>query len=42
MAPAQRLFPMLSVADLDEALAFYAGVLGGEETSRFPRRTPST
>jgi lactoylglutathione lyase len=40
MPPAQRLFPMLSVADLDEALAFYGGVLGGEETSRFPEKDP--
>jgi lactoylglutathione lyase len=40
MAPAQRLFPMLSVADLDEALAFYAGVLGARETFRFPEKDP--
>jgi lactoylglutathione lyase len=40
MPAAQRLLPMLSVADLDEALAFYVGVLGAQETSRFPEKDP--
>ena len=40
MASTQRLFPMLSVADLDEAVAFYRDVLGAQETSRFPDKDP--
>jgi lactoylglutathione lyase len=35
-AMASKLFPMLSCADLDRALAFYGGLLGGAETYRFP------
>ena len=33
---ASMLFPMLSCADLSRSLAFYAGLLGGVETYRFP------
>jgi len=40
MAHTERLFPMLSVADLDEAVAFYTGVLGAQETWRFPDKDP--
>ncbi|HSJ72959.1 MAG TPA: VOC family protein [Miltoncostaeaceae bacterium] len=29
-------FPILTVADLDRSLAFYAGLLGGSVTYRFP------
>ncbi len=29
-------FPMLTTADLDRSLAFYQGLLGFEETYRFP------
>jgi lactoylglutathione lyase len=31
-----RLFPMLSTSDIARSLAFYAGLLGGAETYRFP------
>ena len=41
MTAARRLFPMLSVASLDRALAFYAGLLGGQEAYRFPSRGPA-
>ncbi len=39
-APASKLFPMLSVADLERTLAFYRGLLGGEETYRYPDERP--
>jgi lactoylglutathione lyase len=34
--PVKRLLPMLSVERLDLSLAFYAELLGGEQTYRFP------
>lgn len=34
--PVKRLFPMLSVERLERSLAFYAELLGGEQTYRFP------
>jgi lactoylglutathione lyase len=40
MPRTQRLFPMLSVADLNESVAFYAGVLEAEEIYRFPEKDP--
>ncbi len=36
MVRPKRLFPMLSVQSLDEAIKFYKGLLGGEEAFRFP------
>ena len=33
---ATSLFPMLSCADLERSRQFYAGLLGGVETYRFP------
>ena len=35
---ASKLFPMLSCADLPRSLEFYAGLLGGVETYRFPEQ----
>jgi lactoylglutathione lyase len=40
MAPAARLLPMLSVADLDASVAFYRDLLGGEEAYGFPPDDP--
>ncbi len=37
---ARRVFPMLSVASLERALGFYAGLLGGRERYRFPAEGP--
>lgn len=37
---ALRLFPMLSVADLDRSLTFYEGGLQGERHYRFPPEGP--
>lgn len=34
--PANRLMPMLSVADIGKSLAFYRGALGGETIYQFP------
>ena len=34
---ALTMFPMLSVEDLGAARGFYGGLLGGEETFRFPK-----
>lgn len=34
--PARSIFPMLSTTDLRASVAFYGGLLGGEETFRFP------
>ena len=36
MKPASRVMPMLSVKNMREALAFYRGVLGGEQVYQFP------
>ena len=36
MGRAQSVMPMLSVDDLDNAVALYGGILGGEPTYRFP------
>jgi lactoylglutathione lyase len=36
MSQASRIFPMLSVADLDRSLAFYEVVLGGRRHYQFP------
>lgn len=33
---ASRVMPMLSVGDMRQSLAFYAGVLGGEKVYQFP------
>jgi lactoylglutathione lyase len=33
---ARKLFPMLSAADLERSVEFYAGLLGGRETYRTP------
>ncbi|HYD40309.1 MAG TPA: VOC family protein [Anaeromyxobacter sp.] len=41
MTAARRVFPMLSVASLERALAFYAGLLGGRERYRFPPEGPA-
>ena len=38
---ARSLFPMLSVADLERAISFYGGALGGRETYRFPSEGPA-
>jgi lactoylglutathione lyase len=38
--PARKLFPMLSTLDLDRALDFYGGLLGGVETYRIPDEQP--
>lgn len=40
MSAAKRIFPMLSVASLERAEEFYAGLLGGEERYRFPPDGP--
>ncbi len=37
---ASKLFPMLSCDDLARSLAFYAGLLGGVQTYRFPDDGP--
>ena len=39
-APARRLFPMLSVADLPASLRFYGDLLGGSIAYRFPEDEP--
>lgn len=36
MKPASRVMPMLSVTNMQKALAFYRGVLGGEQVYQFP------
>jgi lactoylglutathione lyase len=40
MGRTQRLFPMLTVADLKESVAFYTDVLDAQETYRFPDKDP--
>ena len=37
---ARRMFPMLSAADVQASLGFYAGLLGGTESYRFPEDDP--
>ncbi len=36
MKPASRVMAMLSVGDMQKTLAFYRGVLGGEQVYQFP------
>jgi lactoylglutathione lyase len=36
MKPASGVMPMLSVGNMQKALAFYRGVLGGEQIYQFP------
>ncbi len=40
MTRASRVFPMLSVADMDRSLAFYEAVLGGRRNYQFPEEGP--
>jgi lactoylglutathione lyase len=40
-APARKLFPMLSAADLERSVEFYGGLLGGRETYRIPGEGPA-
>jgi lactoylglutathione lyase len=41
MPSAKRLFPMLSVANLESALAFYVELLGGRKSYQFPLEGPA-
>lgn len=36
----RRMFPMLSCENLERAVGFYGGLLGGAETYRFPAEGP--
>lgn len=40
-APARKLFPMLSVADLERSRRFYGAQLGGKQTYCFPDDAPA-